>query len=419
MTAEEKLRAHSDEFRREVISLPGNIYVAVGFGIANSILLEGATGSVLVDTMEGTANASAVRAAFGEVSNKPLKAIIYTHSHQDHVGGASVFIDGQDIDIISRKPFGGLMGPPAVGAALRKRAGRQFGWNLPRDERLNEGIGPGDRDLTGLGAGFVAPTYQFSEEELKLTVAGVELELVAAPGETDDQLFVWLPQHKTILCADNYYKAFPNLYAIRGTPYRDIGLWVSSLNKMIAKEADCLVPGHTRPIIGKDVVRETLTAYRDAISFVLQETLAGINKGMTPDELVEIVVLPPHLAQHPSLQEFYGMVQWTVRAIFTGYLGWFDGNPTNLFPLNISEEAQQLARLVGGIAELEREAQSALDNRNYRWAMRLADCLEVLGNNTNARIIKSRACRALAMEQISANGRNYLFSCAQELEREY
>jgi len=413
---EESLKAHSHEFRKELIPIQDHIYFASGFGASNSILIEGESASVLIDTLESLKGAEALKEAYDKVSSQSIKTIIYTHSHQDHVGGTSAFC-GDGPDIISRRPFSDLLGPNAVSAILGKRAKRQFGMSLSSEERLNIGLGPGETDLRGMGEGFVPPTKQFSEEKLSLTVAGIHLELIAAPGETDDQLFVWLPDEKVLISGDNYYKSFPNLYAIRGTPYRDIAVWVESLNKMIALEPQYLLPGHSRPIIGRDAIKEVLTNYRDAINFVLQETLKYINQGLTPDELVQAVKLPPQLAEKPYLQEFYGTVEWSVRSIFTGYLGWFDGNPTNLSPLPPQHEAVKIAELAGGSEKLYHQAQNSLAQEDYQWCMQLADYLLALGEYVQAaKGMKIQACRALARRQISAAGRNYYFTCAQELE---
>ena len=117
-----------------------------------------------------------------------------------------------------------------------------------------------------------------------------------------------------------------------------------------------LVPSHTRAISGQDEIYETLTAYRDAIQFVHDQTVQGINRGLTPDELVEAVKLPPHLAGHPYLQEYYGKVEWSVRGIFDGYLGWFDGDAAALQPENPDTRAAAMASLAGGVEGLRRAA---------------------------------------------------------------
>src|SRR5262245_26804829 len=159
---------------------------------------------------------------------------------------------------------------------------------------------------------------------MAVTIAGVRLELLHTPGETSDAISVWLPGKRVLMPGDDFYRAFPNLYAIRGVRLRPVDQWVTSLGKMIDLGAEHLVPSHTRPIAGADSVQAALTAYRDGIKSILDQTLEGMKKGERPDELVQHVKLPPHLAENPYLQEFYGTVAWSVRAIYTDYLGWFE-----------------------------------------------------------------------------------------------
>jgi uncharacterized sulfatase len=229
-------------------------------------------------------------------------------------------------------------------------------------------------------------------------------------------LYVWLPKQKVLFAGDNFYKSFPNLYAIRGTPYRDVKQWADSLDAMLKLDAVALVGGHTRPIIGADEVREVLTNYRDAVRFVHDKTVEGMNKGLAPDELVEYVRLPDHLADQEYLQEFYGNVQWSVRATFSGYLGWFDGNPTNLFRLTPAEEARRIAALAGGEDALLAKAREANASGDMQWAAQLSDYLLALHpESSDAKQIKAEALLRLGERCVTATGRTYYLTVAQEL----
>jgi uncharacterized sulfatase len=250
---------------------------------------------------------------------------------------------------------------------------------------------------------------------LPLEIAGVKLELVAAPGETEDQLYVWLPEKKVLLCGDNYSNTFPNLYAIRGH-YRSPSQWADSLEKMLAEGPEYLIPGHTLPLSGGDSVRQVLSDYRDAIRYVLDRTLEGMNEGLTPDKLVETVELPADLADKPYLEQTYGTVPWTVRGIYAAYLGWFDGNPTNIFPLSPVEESHRIAKLAGGEDALLGAARDALTGGDYQWASQLADyCIALKFETEEAKALKAKALTALAEEQINVNARYYYLSVAKEL----
>ena len=185
--------------------------------------------------------------------------------------------------------------------------------------------------------GYIKPTITF-EKELKLSISGIDIELYHAPGETNDQLFVWLPQKQALMPGDNLYKTFPNLYTIRGTTHRDVKGWVQSLDHMRSFNPEYLFPSHTRPLSGPEVM-DTLTLYRDAIQYVHDQTIRLMNKGYYPDQIIEMIQLPETVAKSPFVNEFYGTVRWSVKSIFNGYLGWFNGNISDLDPLSRAEEA--------------------------------------------------------------------------------
>ncbi|MEM7345798.1 MAG: alkyl sulfatase dimerization domain-containing protein [Chloroflexota bacterium] len=292
----------------------------------------------------------------------------------------------------------------------------EFGITLSQGERINLGLGPGERPLKGLGAGYVPATYVFEHDRETFEIDGIEIEMVVAPGESPDTMYLWLADQKVLISGDNYYKSFPNLYPIRGAPYRELATWVESLDQLLEFPVEYLLPGHTRPLIGADHIQEVVTNYREAVNYVLTNTLRGMNRGLTPDELVLEVQLPPHLADKPYLQEFYGTVEWSVRSIFTGYLGWFDGNPTNLFKLSPRDEAERVAKLAGGTEALFTQLQAAVADEDYQWALQLADHLMALDFQDDAvRQLRIEAMTALADEQINATARNYYLSVAQEL----
>ncbi len=412
----------NEEFRRNVYEVTDGVYQAVGFGIANSIMIEGDDCVFIVDVMGSMETAAEVKAELEKISDKPIEALIYTHNHADHVMGGLAFAPDGEIDVYAHEStndyinrFANVLRP-----ILRTRSARMFGSYLRDagpDQMENVGLGPFVETLDpNMTLGLIRPNKTFSET-LETEICGVRVELVHAPGETNDQLFVWLPERGVLLPGDNIYKAFPNLYTIRGTLYRDVLAWVDSLDKMRALRPRYLVPSHTRAISGQAQIYETLTAYRDAIQFVHDQTVQGINRGLSPDELVEVVKLPPHLAAHPYLQEYYGKVEWSVRAIFDGYLGWFDGDAAGLEPIGPDARAAGIASLAGGAEGLQKAARDALDAEQYAWAAELATHLVRLDpDSREARQIKADALRALGRREVNSNARNYYLTQALELE---
>lgn len=418
----EALRAHSREFRQEVVKVTDNVYVAIGYGIANSIMLVGDDGVIIVDVMETLESAQAVATEFRKISDKPVKAFIYTHSHPDHIGGGPAFLlPGQPLPPVyahadaqaNMDKISTVLQP-----IITKRAFRMYGNMLTDEEMVNVGVGPflGLDDNSSLR--ILRTTNTFTDE-LEENIAGIHFKLVHAPGETSDQLFVWLPEQRVLLPGDNFYKAFPNLYTIRGTSYRDPKVWADSLDMMRRYEAEYLVPGHTRPLVGKDFIYNTLMDYRDAIRFVHDQTIRLANKGLSPDEIAERLRLPAHLARSPFLQEFYGRPGWSAKNIFNGNLGWFDGNPSKLLPLAPVEEARNMAALAGGEAALTDQIVESSHQGRHQWVLQLSDyALRLNPDNGKARDARIAALKALGEAESNPNARHYYLVTMRELQGE-
>lgn len=415
---DEELLKHSGEFSQpELIKVTDGVYVAVGFALANSILLEGPEGLVIVDVTESIESASEILKVFRNVTDKPIKALIYTHNHADHSYGAKAFIEDEDNppDIWAHD---GILGEftrvfSTVNGATYKRSMRQFGVHLPG--QINAGIGLKLKYGTDKATlGVVYPTHFVHEQKTDLILAGINMTIIHIPGETDDQIGVWIPEKQVLLCADDIYKAFPNLYAIRGTPSRDLMQWVRSLDLMLTYDTQHLVPSHTRPVSGKENIREILTVYRDAIQYIHDQSVRYINQGFTSEEIVEKVALPKNLARHPYLKEFYGTVAWSVKGVFNSYLGWFSGNPIDLQPLTIKSKSERMVKLIGVDKMLE-AAKKALKEKDFQWALELSSYLLIIhSENYEARDIKIDALTYLGARQVSACGRNYYLTCAFE-----
>ena len=200
----EKLRAHSAEFRREVIEVTNGVWVAVGFSDANSVLIEGEGGSIVVDTTSDVEDAKAVKAEFAKLSTAPVRAIIYTHSHPDHTGGGGVFAGNDRPEILAHRLFVDRV--PDVGRNGRD-GGDQFGSTLPDALFINAGTGL-EFGRHPAPSAYVAPTRTFSGDRLELTIAGVRLQLFHTPGETRENVAVWLPDRRVLLPGDDFSSLF-------------------------------------------------------------------------------------------------------------------------------------------------------------------------------------------------------------------
>ena len=421
----EKLIEHSKEFDRQILSYEtpgGPIHFAIGFGIANSIMVEGKEGNIIIDASDSVFEAEKIYSLFQEKNSNPIKAIIYTHNHGDHTFGAAFYINNQDEkpQIIAHEDTDyyvqrimGILNP-----IITQRSSRMFGTLLPEEDLINVGIGP-SLNVSKSPTGYIKPNLTF-KDELKTSIAGVEIHLFHAPGETNDQLFVWLPKHKTLMPGDNVYKTFPNLYTIRGTTHRDVKGWIDSIDHMKTFNAEFLFPSHTKPIIGKEKITEVLTIYRDGIQYIHDQTIRLINKGLYPDEIVELIKLPENLAKSPYLFEFYGTVRWSVKSIFNGYLGWFSGNPSELDPLTRKERAVMISKLAGGDEILFKELNAAVENKQMQWALELSDHLMTLNYSIDkVKELRKQALIYEASVSSNPNKRNYFLTSALELNKNF
>ncbi len=415
------LESHSNELRRDVIKVTDSVTVAIGFGLGNSILVEGETCAFIVDTTESREIAQAIAAEFDQLTELPIEAIIYTHNHADHVFGAEIFASGRDIDIYAHATTAAEVDKAVniIRPILSKRSARMFGTYLDAGDNgfINAGLGPG-LGVTGPNGGsigYLPPTKTFADR-LETEICGREVILQHAPGETDDQIYVYLPDEKILMPGDNIYKAFPNLYTIRGTSYRDVVKWARSLDTMRVIGAEHLVPSHTRPVSGRETINDLLTAYADGIRFVHDQTVRGMNMGMDPGALAEFVQLPPHLKNHPYLQEYYGTVRWSVRSIYAGYLGWFNGDGAALNPPTRAVRAAAMAKIAREQTTLANAAAEALAADRFALAAELATLAIDAGEHADlARALKADALSAMGYHSISPNGRNYLLTQAHEL----
>jgi len=417
-----ELLGHPEYFKKEIVQLADNVYQAFGFAASNVFMIIGEDGVVIIDTTESTSAAENVLAEFRKLTQLPIKTIIYTHSHRDHVSGATIFAQNQKPEILASNKFSDdslavATEHPLPKKAMQARTKRQFGIGLSYpDEFIGIGVGPGDRPLKGLGAGSLPPTRKIGEHGERLFICGLDLQLVMAPGETPDHMVVWYQDKKILFCGDNFYRSFPNLYAIRGTAYRDFDTWVDTLDLLLNFNADVLAPGHTKAIMEASEVQSLLSDYRNAINHVITETRIGMDAGLTIDQLAQSVKLPDNLAQKPHLREYYGRVDWSVRAYCAGTLGWFDGNPTSLNTLAPDEEAKRFIDLIGGPDALLRETEKARVAGDYQWALQLIDRLIFLDNeNADANAIKATILKEFAGEQINCCARHYYLSYAKEL----
>ena len=430
-TVPPRLTEHSRRMAQRIYRVAERVYCAVGYAIANIIFVVGEDGIVVVDATEAVSAAKRIYEDFCAIDPRhatlPVKAVVYTHNHTDHTGGVRAFVDeaaleaGQ-VEIIAHRTLMDTVINNAnlVAPILATRSAYSFGTLLPAGAtgKVNAGIGP---VLIAEPASFFAPTRVF-DERLDIVLAGVRFEFRYAPSEADDEIVMWLPDLGVLLSAEVIQgECLANVHTLRGTRYRDPVRWYQTIDMMRSFGAAHMVPAHGRPVSGAAAVDDVLTVYRDAIQFIHDQTIRHMNFGMTPDELAEAIpALPPHLARHAWLGEYYGTVKHSVRQVYSGQLGWFDGDPASLDPLPRSERTRRMVAMMGGAEQVRAAARIALGDRDWRWAAELATLLVRLDvEDADARAIKAMALRELGYLTVNTNWRNWYLSAARELERAY
>ncbi len=410
-------------FPAQVITVTDGVYVARGYNRDNPTLIEGDDGLIVVDPGESTVAAQTVKEAFNaELDNifdkKPVKAIIYTHSHDCHIHGASVFADSET-EIIAHQALMSSLFDEWYGQVYPSRAtgGAMMGGLLFQDApaQNNEGWYSG-YVLAGTNvpgpSGFMPPTITV-KDKLETTIAGVNLNLIAAPGETQDIIVVWLPDKEVLIEIGLIYEAFPALTTMRGSRQRDALDYVDSLKMCRSLNPEYLVALHgPNPVTkGGDNIQEYLTNFSDAIQFMNDQTVHYLNQGYTDAEMIDLIELPPHLASSPYLQETYGSKDWNITHLFRYYRGYYTGQSRDLFPQSTESEAEMSAMLAGGTDALVVKAEEARKEGQLEWALRLSDDVLVLDpENSQALETKKASMLALAEDTMNGQARNMLLS---------
>ena len=405
-------------FPGKVLRATDGVYVTRGYNRDNPVLIEGADGLIIIDPGESKNAAEIVKSAFNAhldniFDRKPVKAIIYTHHHDCHIHGASVFAN-TETEIIAHENLMTTLFYDWYSQLYPSRleGGVKMSGNLfAKDPGWYAGCGLFATQIPG-DSGFLPPTKTVNDT-LEINIAGVNISLFSTPGETRDILLVWLPDKKTLIQIGNFYQAFPAITTIRGAYPRDPLSYISSLDfyRSLNPEYMVLCHGPNPVMVGKDNINRTLTNYRDAIQFVHDQTVQYMNKGLTPGEIQALVKLPPHLVDDPFLQEVYGAVDRNIYEIFWWYRGYFSGKCRDLFPQSPLQKAEMARDLAGGVNFLAAKAKDALDDGKLEWALELADDVLLLDSgNADARATKNAAIILLAEETMNAQTRNYLLS---------
>jgi alkyl sulfatase BDS1-like metallo-beta-lactamase superfamily hydrolase len=381
----------------QALKIHEQIYQASGFG--NTLMVTTPEGNVIIDTSL-PATAPAHLAMLKAVSDAPVRYIILTHAHGDHTGGVDLWRES-DTQIIAQQNHEEFVHTERRLAGLfARRNAAQFpsigGAALPANSPLLQ-------EVTNFG-GNIRSTIQF-DKEYQFSLGGLTFQIYHTPGETPDHLSVWIPELKVAFIGDNFYGSFPNIYTLRGTKPRWALDYVNSLDFIMNLQPEIIIPSHGEPIHGNSAISTAMSRYRDAILYVHDQTVLGMNQGKDVHTLMQEIELPADMA----VGEGYGTLAWTVRGIYEGYVGWFDENPATMYPIPVDDAYPELVALAGGAERVAVQARQLLEQDNVMRALHLADiALSAEPDNAAALQVRLDALTTLLARSVNSNEAGWL-----------
>jgi len=403
--------------------VPG-IYQLRGFDLSNMSIIEGETGWILVDplTTKETA-AAAIAFAREHLGEKPIAAIIFTHSHIDHFGGIlSVLGADGNTEIIA--PVGFMEEATSenvlAGSTMSRRAMYMYGSQLEHSPRGHIGTGLGKGPAFG-SPGIAPPTRIIDTTGQSLTIDGVEFIFQNAPGsEAPAELTFYLPGRKAFCGAEVVSHNLHNLYTLRGAKVRDARMWSDYIDEAIHlfPDAEVYFGSHHWPLWGNDRIIDFLKKQRDSYAYIHDQTLRLASLGYTSREIADRLEMPAALRTSFPNRGYYGTVKHDAKAVYQKYFGWYDGNPANLDPLPLEESAARYVSMMGGANAILEQALVDYEHGDYRWVAELLNHLVFAEpENAAARSLLARTYDQLGYQAESGPWRDEYLTGALELRR--
>ncbi|HHJ0576602.1 TPA: alkyl/aryl-sulfatase [Escherichia coli] len=395
--------------------------------ISNITFIEGDTGIIVIDPLV-TPNAAkaSLDLYFKHRPQKPIVAVIYTHSHTDHYGGVKGIVSEADVkagkvQIIAPAGFmdEAISENVLAGNIMSRRAFYSYGLLLPHNAQGDIGNGLGVTLTTG-GPTIIAPTRSITKTGEKLNIDGLDFEFLMAPGsEAPSEMHLYIPALKALCTAENSTHTLHNFYTLRGAKTRDTAKWTDYLNETLDKwgaQAEVLFMPHTWPVWGNQHINDYIGKYRDTIKYIHDQTLHLANQGYTMNEIGNMIHLPETLDKNWASRGYYGSVSHNARAVYNFYLGYYDGNPANLNPYGQVDMGKRYVKALGGSAHAINLAREAYKQGDYRWASELLK--QVIAANPGDQVAKN--LQADTFEQLgyqaeSATWRGFYLTGAKEL----
>ncbi len=398
--------------------VPG-LYQVRGFDLSEITFIEGDAGVVVIDPLISVETAAAALALYREHrGNRPVTGVLYTHSHVDHFGGVRGVVDQADVDsgavpIIAPAGFTGHAVSENVfaGTAMSRRAGYMYGASLERGPRGQVGAGLGLTTSTGTVT-LIPPTVEITATGQELTVDGVHMEFQLAPGsEAPAEMHIHLPHLRALCMAENATHVLHNILTIRGALVRDPHAWsryISEAIELFGDRTDVVFASHHWPTWGQDRAIHFLELQRDLYAYLHDQTVRMMNLGMTGGEIAEAIQMPPALENAWHARGYYGSVSHNVKAVYQRYMGWYDGNPANLWKHPPTEAGRRYLDYMGGADVVVAKAADSFAAGDYRWVAEVLSHVVFAEPDHEA----GRALLADTFEQLGYGAENGTWRCA-------
>ncbi len=404
-----------------------HIFQVRGFDISNMTIIEGDTGYVVIDPLTSVECArAAMELAYEHLGDKPIRAVIYTHSHADHFGGVKGIISDDDVAggaVRIVAPLGFLEHAVSenvyAGNAMMRRAQYMYGQNVPVNGAgvVSTGLGIA---LSGGQMSLMQPTDIVSASGQELVLDGVRFEFQYTPdSEAPAEMHFYLPDMRALCMAENVSHHMHNLYTLRGAQVRDSLGWSRYLDEALQRYgaiSDVMFICHQWPVWGSDAISDLLAEHRDLYRYIHDETLRLAAHGHTMVEIAEMIELPEGLDTSWTARGYYGSLNHNVKGVYQRYLGWFDGNPATLHPHTPVESGRRYLEFMGGADEVLRKARKSFDDGDYRWVAQVVNHVVFADpDNVEARELQADALEQLGYQSESAPWRNFYLTGAQDL----
>jgi alkyl sulfatase BDS1-like metallo-beta-lactamase superfamily hydrolase len=405
------------------------LYQVRSFDIANMTLIRGDSGWIVIDPLTSSETSRAALAlANRHLGERPVVAVIHTHSHADHFAGVLGVVTPEQVEsgavtVIAPEHYvnESLSENVLAGNVMNRRATYMYGSLLP--------LSPTGFITTGLGAalsmgttGFVVPNDIVCRTGETRRVDGIDIEFQMTPGtEAPAEFVFFLPQFRALCMSEITSHHLHNVYTPRGAQVRDALAWSRQIQESIdlfGDRLDVQFASHHWPIWGRDAAVAYLTKQRDLYKYIHDQTLRLANHGYTKEEIAEQLTLPDSLGKEFYNRGYYGTVHHNARAVYVKYLGYFDGNPAHLYPLPPVEAGRRYVDFMGGADAVVKRAQTCFANGDYRWVAEVLNHVVMAEpDHVAARSLLADALEQLGYQAESGPWRNFFLSGALELRQ--